>query len=226
MRQYINLLTSLPNTRRPIKERKIISEADKALHWKLSLEYFDGTRSQGYGGYKNDGRWDPVAKAIAQYYHLTPDSTLLDVGCAKGFLLESFRKSLGIEEVWGLDISLYALQNSPNDIQPRLVLGNSKDLPFDDGVFDLVISINSLHNILNINDVIESLKEIQRVSSGRAYVTLGAFKNAEEKLALDNWAVVATTYLHENDWLEIFDKANYSGDYFWFKPTQSFGKNI
>ncbi len=225
MGQYINLLKSLPLTSRPLEQRKCISEEDKSSHWKLSNEYFDGTRDQGYGGYINDGRWGAVSTDMVSHYNLTSSSALLDIGCAKGFLLEAFRNAISMKETWGIDISRYALVNAAKTLRNKLVLGNAKDLPFDDSTFDLVISINSLHNILSINDVIEALKEIQRVSKGNSYITLGAYKNKQEKKILDDWAVVATTYMHEQDWLEIFDKAGYSGDYFWFKPNISFGNS-
>lgn len=223
MGQYINHLKGLPLCNRPLEQRKKISEKDKSLHWKLSIEYFDGTRDQGYGGYINDGRWEVVSSDMSRYYKLTSSSALLDVGCAKGFLLEAFRNTTSMKETWGIDISRYALMSASKTLRNKLVLGNAKDLPFDNCTFDLVTCINSLHNILNINDVIEALKEIQRVSKRNSYITVGAYKNKDEKKILDDWAVVATTYMHEQDWLEIFDKAGYLGDYYWFKPNISFG---
>lgn len=224
MGQYINHLERLPKSLRPLDDRKVITELDKAEHWKLSEGYFDGTRAQGYGGYVNDGRWIPVAHDLNQFYRLDNESAILDIGCAKGFLLNGFLKVNSSLEVWGIDISDYALKSASNDCSLNLVLGNAKDLPFDDKSFDLVLSINSLHNLLNINDIVEALREIQRVSKANSYITVGAYSNANQKKILDDWAVVATTYMHENDWLEVFDKAGYVGDYYWFKPNESFGK--
>ena len=87
-----------------------------------------------------------------------------------------------------------------------------------DDAFDLVISINSLHNILDRAEVIEALREIERVSRAHKYIKVGAYRNDEEKSILDNWAVVATTYLHVDDWLSVFEEAGYTGDYDWFNP--------
>jgi ubiquinone/menaquinone biosynthesis C-methylase UbiE len=222
MRECINLLTALPNSNRPLSERKQIPIADRRFHWELDREYFDGTRNQGYGGYKNDGRWDPVALDLSNHFGLNSNACILDVGCAKGYLLESFHNAIKNSENWGLDISKYAVSHASNPQKERLIIGNAKDLPFEDAVFDLVVSINSLHNILNINDLLQSLREISRVSKGSAYVTIAAYSNDTEKSIIDDWAVVATTYMHQMEWLELFDKANYTGDYCWFKPKIGF----
>ena len=222
--EYINLLTSLPSVSRPLDLRKLISNADRRFHWELGHEYFDGTRDQGYGGYKDDGRWEPVAKDFISHYNLDNNSNILEIGCAKGYLLNSFIESLNNKENWGVDISSYALNCAPLSVKEKLVIANAKDLPFEDNSFDLVISINSLHNLLNINDTIDALREIERVSSRNSYITVAAYKNKAEKKLIDDWAVVATTYMHEDEWIELFDLSGYTGDYYWFKPNISFGK--
>ncbi len=214
----IDLLDSLPKTARPIQQRSNASESDRAFHWKLGREYFDGTRAQGYGGYKLDGRWRPVARRLIDYYRLGPGSRILDIGCAKGFLLHAFLEEAPWIEVIGLDISEYALLDAPESVRPYLVLGNAKELPFPNGHFDLVFSKDSLHNILTYSECVTALAEIERVSRGGRYVRVGAYRNMEEKIMLDKWAVVATTYLKTDDWLKLFSQAGYAGDYSWFTP--------
>ena len=219
MGKKVNLLKSLPVTTRPLEQRKKASSEDREAHWDLGCLYFDGTREQGYGGYSYDGRWKPVANDLFNHYQLSLDARILDVGCAKGFLLKDFKLLYPECETWGLDISSYAVSQAPASVRDTIVIGNAKDLPFDNGYFDLVVSINCLHNILNLNDVIIALQEIQRVSKRHAFVSLGAYAGEEEKRSLDEWAVVATTYLHEQRWLETFVRAGYTGDYWWFKPA-------
>lgn len=219
---FINLLDSLPKTTRPIAQRAEVSEYDKALSRKLSKEYFDGTREQGYGGYYYDGRWKSVVKRLKEYYDLTAQSKVLDIGCAKGFLLHDFLEEIPGITVAGLDISEYAIRNSTNKVQQFLFLGNAKELPFPSKYFDLVISINSLHNILDEDEVILALREIERVSKKDKYIRVGSYTNAQEKAELDKWAVVSKTYGHVDTWIQLFNKAGYTGDYYWWHPTNCF----
>ena len=215
---HIDLLDALPRVKRPIDERASASEEDRRLSRQLGQEYFDGTRAQGLGGYYYDGRWKPVARRFQQHYGLTGDSAVLDVGCAKGFLIHDFMEEVPGLTVAGVDISDYALRNAIETVRPFICMANAKELPFPDDSFDLVVSINSLHNILDLDETGTALSEMERVSRGNKYVSLGAYRNEEEKARLDRWAVVATTYLHSDDWLKLFDEAGYTGDYVWFNP--------
>lgn len=214
----VNLLDALPSIKRPLEERAEVTEEDKRLSWKIGREYFDGTRAQGLGGYYYDGRWKPVVHRFQEYYGLDASKTVLDVGCAKGFLLHDFLEEIPGITVAGIDISDYALREATELAKPHLGLGNAKELPFPDNSFDLVVSINSLHNILSRDETVQAFREIERVGRGHKYVSLGAYRNDEEKRRLDRWAVVATTYLHVDVWLELFNEAGYTGDYFWFNP--------
>ncbi len=214
----INLLDTLPRVQRPIDEHAQISPDDRILVWRLGKEYFDGTRQQGCGGYHYDGRWKSVVKRFQDYYGLSGESRVLDIGCAKGFLLHDFLEEIPGVTVFGLDISDYALRNATEQVKPFLRMGNAKELPFADNFFDLVVSINSLHNILELHEVKMALSEIQRVSRKHSFVSVGAYSDEEEKKKLDKWAVVATVYLHCEDWEKLFEEVGYTGDYWWFKP--------
>ena len=61
-----------------------------------------------------------------------------------------------------------------------LKLGNAKKLQFKDNTFDLIISINTLHN-LNKKECSMALREINRVSKKNAFITVDAYNNAKEK---------------------------------------------
>ena len=89
------------NSTRSIKNRILALDRTK--------EFFDGDRSNGYGGYKYDGRWISVAKDIIKHFHLSKGQKVLDIGCAKGFLVKDL-VDLGIDAV-GIDISKYAIKN-------------------------------------------------------------------------------------------------------------------
>jgi ubiquinone/menaquinone biosynthesis C-methylase UbiE len=215
----INLLKSLPETwsKKPFKIRSKASVKDKILSWKLDKEYFDGSREQGYGGYKYDGRWRQVAKDIIKHYSLKDNAKILDIGCAKGFLLEEFRRILKKPILCGVDISSYAISKSISKGK-YLSISNATCLPFDTNYFDLVLSINSLHNILDIDNLKLAFKEMNRVSKKNIYITIGSYKNAIEKKKIDNWAVVASSYMSNSSWVKFFKLMKYESDYWWFTP--------
>ena len=219
MKEKINLLKSLPKSKKPLGLRSKATRDDRKHHWLLDKGYFDGTREQGYGGYSYDGRWRSVARDIVSHYNLKTGDKILDIGCAKGFLIYDLANDYPHLVPWGVDISTYALRHVDKNLKSNVVIATAKELPFESNSFDLVISINSLHNILNVNETIDSLSEIQRVTKKDAFVSLGAYKNQKEMQTLDDWAVVATTYASEENWKKIFKIAGYNGDYWWFKPS-------
>ena len=55
----INLLKFYPTSNRPIDERgSLITERDRAVARKFDVEYFDGDRLTGYGGYSYNLNFD------------------------------------------------------------------------------------------------------------------------------------------------------------------------
>ena len=67
----INLLRSLPKSKRNISSREDLKTDEHVLiSRKYGIDYFDGAREYGYGGYKYDGRWKPVAKDIIDHFGL------------------------------------------------------------------------------------------------------------------------------------------------------------
>tara|TARA_B100000424_G_scaffold251844_1_gene227651 strand:- start:708 stop:1358 length:651 start_codon:yes stop_codon:yes gene_type:complete len=209
----INLLSSLPKPKRIINERKEAKTKEHIIiSRKYGKEYFDGSREYGYGGYKYDGRWIPVAKDMIKHFNLKEKSKVLDIGCAKGFLVKDL-VDLGID-AYGLDISEYAINNSPIDIKHRLRLGSAEKLPFLDNEFDAVISINTLHN-LNRDLCKQAIKEMQRVSKGKAFIQVDSYKNEEQKKIFESWVLTAKFYGYPKEWLELFKECNYTGDWYW-----------
>lgn len=213
----INLLEKYPKSKRPIDERALKrTEKDVSIAKQFGKEYFDGTRMHGYGGYHYHERfWTEVVKDFIKYYGLTEDSKILDVGCAKGFMLHDFKKALHGMIVRGVDISRYAIDNAIEEMKPFLQVGDAKDLSmFKDIEFDLVISINTIHN-LKLDECKQAIKEIQRVAEN-AFITIDAWRNDDEKERMHKWNLTAETYMHVDDWKKLFTEVGYTGDYYWF----------
>lgn len=183
--------------------------ARKCKDW--GFDYWDGDRKICYGGYTYDGRWAKVAEAMIKHYGLKPGDKVLDVGCGKGFLIYDFTKVMPGIEVHGLDISEYALENAMDDIKPNLKHGHAKELPYEDNTFDLVISINTLHN-LYCHDLNKALREIERVGKKDKYICVESYRNEEEKVNLLYWQVTCEMFCTPEEWQWWFDNCGYTGD--------------
>jgi ubiquinone/menaquinone biosynthesis C-methylase UbiE len=213
----VDLLDQLPRTKRSAKhlERACVATPEQIeLAKSYGKEYFDGDRLLGYGGYYYDGRWKPVAKRIRDHYQLPENASILDIGCAKGFLLHDLQKLMPEATVAGLDISEYAVKNSTELIRPYLTVGDACNLPYADKSFDLVMSINTLHN-LPLEDCKQAIREIERVSRRHTFIVVDAWRTPEEFEQLQKWILTAVTYLHVNEWERIFEEMGYAGDYSW-----------
>ncbi|HCI49016.1 MAG TPA: methyltransferase [Holosporales bacterium] len=214
--QEINLLQSLPKTKRNIEKRAsakdpLVVQTSK----QFGQEYFDGPRDYGYGGYRYDGRWVPVAKDIIQHFDLKSGDRVLDVGCAKGFLVKDLLSECPGLEVFGLDISWYAVTHCEPEVVGRLHVGDARDLPFPDNSFDCVLSLNTLHNFQRPK-VVKAVAEIQRVCKGsKSFIQVDSYRNPTEKKIFESWVLTAEYHDYPDEWIKIFNEAEYTGDYYW-----------
>ena len=219
MGKEIDLLENYPKAKRNLEERLASnSDADRLIARKFGREFFDGDRKHGYGGFNYMPRfWQPVIPTFKEYWNLTKDSSLLDVGCAKGFMLHDLTSLIPGINVRGVDISEYAIDNVMEDMKPHTQVANAMHLPFADDAFDVVISINTVHN-LDLNECGKALQEIERVSRGKSFITVDAYRNEEEEERMYAWNLTAKTIMSVDEWIKFFKEVNYNGDYFWFIP--------
>ena len=176
------------------------------------LDYWDGDRRYGYGGYRYDGRWKTVAEQLIATYNLAPDAKILDVGCGKGFLLYELKQLLPAATCVGFDVSKHGLADAPDGIRDSLFLYRAQDpLPFGDKQFDLVISLGCLHN-LRVFDLKTALGEIMRVGQ-RSYVMVESYRNEQEMFNLECWALTAESLFDTAEWIWLYAQFGYTGDY-------------
>lgn len=175
-------------------------------------DYWDGDRRHGYGGYHYDGRWRAVADSIRDHYGLQRGQRVLDVGCGKAFLAYDLMQAVPGLEVYGVDISSYALRHAKPEMRGRLATATAAALPFGDSSFDLVLSINTLHN-LRCFDLERALHEIERVSGGASYVCVESYRNEEEKVNLLYWQLTCESFYAPEEWLWWFERCGYRGDH-------------
>lgn len=211
----VNLLRALPQTKRNIQKRAAGKDPEVIRVAKQYGEmYFDGPREYGYGGYRYDGRWVPVARDIIKYFNLKPGDRVLDIGCAKGFLVKDLMHECPGLEVYGLDISEYAVKRCEPDVVGRLHVGNASNLPFPDKSFDCVLAINIIHNFKRA-DAVVALREIERVSKGKSFVQVDSYLNPEQKDLFESWVLTAEFHDYPAEWLKVFEEAGYTGEYYW-----------
>ena len=214
MNKEVNLLARYPKAKRNVKARLDNKEENRRIALRFGKEYFDGTREQGYGGYRYDGRWLPIAEDIVRHFGLSAGDRVLDVGCGKGFLVKDLMKVCPGLEAFGIDISEYAVMNCEPEVVGRLQVGDAMHLPFPDNSFEAVISINTIHNLERAG-CIHALREMQRLAPGKGYVQVDAYRNPEERQIFEDWMLTAKTYGMPADWRDILHEASYTGDYFW-----------
>ena len=210
----INLLDSYPRVKRPIADREAAAPQKRAIARQFGREYFDGDRTQGYGGYRYDGRWVAVAKRMRDFYGLKGGYRVLDVGCAKGFLLHDLRDVIPGLWVAGVDISRYAVENSMETVRPYLAMGSADALPFGDGSFDLVICINTVHN-LELERCKEAIREMERVGRHNKYLQVDSWLNEKQHGNFERWQLAAVTYFAPEGWRRLFSEVGYTGEYYW-----------
>ena len=191
---------------------KISNKLKKKLQ-KFPKEYFDGDRAHGYGGYYyNKKFFRKIVKRMIKYYKLNNSSKILDIGCAKGFMMYEFKKYLPNCEVKGIDISRYCKMHAIKKVKKNIKIGTCEKLPYPDKYFDFVVSISTIHNVTR-RGIKKSLKEIVRVANKNSFIRVKAYNTATEKKRIDEWNIVAKSNLSKNKWLKFFKETNYCGDY-------------
>jgi SAM-dependent methyltransferase len=219
MGKKIDLLKEYPKSNRNVNDRgSKKTKKDREIARKFDKNFFDGDRRHGYGGYSYHPKfWSGVVETFKNYWNLSPESTVLDVGCGKGFMLYDLKKITKSNYLKGIDISEYAINNSLEEVKHSLSIADAKKIPFPDNSFDVVISINTIHN-LEKSDCAKALNEISRVSKKHSFITVDAYRNEEEKKRMFNWNLTAKTIMSEDEWEIFFKENNYDGDYYWFIP--------
>ena len=185
--------------------------AELAKQW--GYDYWDGDRRINYGGYKFiEGRWSPVAHAMIDHYGLKAGDRVLDIGCGKGFQLKELSLAMPGLELYGIDISNYAVENCHPDVVANIAVGDASALPFDDDSFDYVFSINTLHNLKNFQ-LDAALREMERVGRNHKYICVESYRNEVEKANLLYWQVTCEAFCTPEEWRWWFSNTGYSGDY-------------
>lgn len=212
MREF-DALSGYPDPATP----RVVHPNIRTIHNRIVASYrskafYDGERNDGYGGFKYDGRWAPIAKNMMEEYSLGEQSAVLQVGSDKGFLLHDFLELCPTLKVRGTEVSDYAIENTMPSVKSFIKKAPFMELPFADDEFDFIIAIGPVYS-LNLPDAISCLKEIQRVGKGKSFVTLGAYETEDDFKLFRYWTLLGSTVLSKDDWVQVLEHVGYTGDY-------------
>jgi len=215
MGQFVDIMTSRhKNTNRDYVARMVNDKVHCMIVSKqYGVDYWDGDRKYGYGGYRYmEGYWTPVAQAFIDRYNLDCNSKILDVGCGKGFLLYEFTQLLPGITVAGIDISVAGLNDSKEEIRPYLTEHKAQDpYEWEDGYYDLVISMASLHN-LRVFELKKAVQEISRVSKNQ-YIMVESYRNEAELFNVQCWSLTCESFFDKEEWEWLLQEWGYTGDH-------------
>ena len=207
--KILNLITkNHKKTKRKFIDRMIDNKIEAMKIARLyEHDYWDGKRRYGYGGYDYiENYWTPVAKKLIKKFKLTNNSKILDIGCGKGFLLFEIKKILKNINIEGVDISKHAIKDSKKEVKKYLKRIDITKFKFKHK-YDLIISINTLHN-LEINNLSRVIKKIVKFSK-KSYIAVEGYRNIEELFNLQCWALTANTFFSKNEWIWFLKNLNY-----------------
>mgnify|MGYP006094823209 FL=1 len=155
-----------------------------------------------------------VAQDIINFYNLKPGDKVLEIGCAKGFLLNDLINNLSGLSVTGLDISKYAKDKAMPAIKNMIDIGDTRELKYNDNEFDLVLAINTLSE-LDEKNCRMALREINRVTKSNSFITVNSWNDEKSKQRLTEWNITANSNFSKKEWIKIFEDESYTGDYYW-----------
>lgn len=166
-------------------------------------EYFERGVESGQSCYQNY-RWIPeltipMAMTIIDLLGIKKDQTVLDFGCAKGYLVKAFR--LLHRQAWGVDVSEYAIANADPVIKKFCVLSTGNWSP---GLVSIDFCIAK-----DVFEHIEPHRLVGCLQSLRANVLFAAIplgENGTFRAPTNNMDVTHVTCASENWWQQFFNK--------------------
>lgn len=186
-------------------------------------EYFDSGKD-GAGMFKEytlSSKYREFEFLTSRLNSMFRPRKVLDVGCAKGFLVLAFA-NLGVE-AYGIDVSPYALDQAPQSIRGGLmeIDLNKQKLPFDKGTFGLITALGILEYI---SDLENALAEIRRVirddgvlfvrtyypRSGAKNWVQPLFENVKEFRLRDEGAWIDELESHGFEFMQELTNKNYA----------------
>ena len=190
---------------RNFKDRIVASYRDN--------NFFDGSRSTGYGGYKYDGRWKKVAQNCCELFNLKPYSKILHINCEYGFLINDLAEIDNTFELCGTETSDYAIKKSLPTVKSFIRKCKPIDINYPENYFDLVIGLGIVYT-QTLPDALKLLKIISNISkNNNSFITLAVHETDEEKNLFNDWTLGGNLCLKRDEWQLMFEESDYKGEY-------------
>ena len=176
-------------------------------------EYFDGSpENPGYGGYHYDGRYKIAVEKIINFYNLKPNSSIYEIGCAKGFILYEFYKQ-GFTCLGGVDMSKYAVDNSPVEIRESIQVGSAENLNVEGNTIDFLYSKEVLPH-LSLPQLVKTVAEVKRITkkTAKIFFEIQVAANAEKIEKTMRWDPTHQTLKSAEWWTNFFNEHHLSVD--------------
>lgn len=124
-------------------------------------DYFLRGKQTGKSLYE-DYRWMPeltipMAARMVSHCGIALEDTILDFGCARGYLVKALRRLW--YNAWGYDISRWALENADEGVKEYLICNGST---IWNGSFDWIIAKDVLEHIDELSCYTELLKTARK----------------------------------------------------------------
>jgi len=213
MKEY-NLLSDYSQT----KVKRFVGKGIRNIEHRIIASergnfFFDGDRNFGYGGLKYDGRWSGVAKKIIKKFDLKDNSKILQLASEKGFLIHEIKKINPKINVSGFETSKYAVSKTIKPVKKLIKKFTSfSDLSLIHSKFDCIIALGVVY-IHTLSDAIQLLKNIQRLSKGKSFITLASYEAEKDYWLFKDWTVLGCLLYKKKEWKKIMKYAGYKGYY-------------
>jgi cyclopropane fatty-acyl-phospholipid synthase-like methyltransferase len=182
-------------------------------------DYYERGLAVGKSCYQ-DYRWlpeltIPMAHYIVTSLGLRHGDTVLDYGCAKGYLVRALRL-LGIE-AFGCDVSPYAIENAHPEIYSKCWLLQSELFPPFKTVYDWCISKDVLEHM--DRESLELFLQQARKRAARAFHVIPLGDKGIYRIPEYERDVTHRTAENEEYWLEIFESCGWRLESFSWSMT-------
>jgi ubiquinone/menaquinone biosynthesis C-methylase UbiE len=128
---------------------------------------------------------------------LLRDSTTLDLGCFTGGRAVAWSERYGMKKVHGVDISPVYIEAATRfaqakGVEAEFVHARGERLPFDDAVFDAILSFDVFEHVQDVKQVLLECRRVLR-PGGKLYAVFPSFLHpAEHHMSL----VTLTPFIH------------------------------